>query len=1147
MKKFLVVGLGGSGGATVRYVMDQLRADLRRRGVTELPQAWQFLHIDVNPVPEQTPGLGDIRALGGRYVAVGAAGKNFDAARRTVEHRLANENSLNSLAGWVPNPRQDANLVPVATGAGQYRGVGRILTLNNLARIEGAIHESYEALQSVSAWGELSNFMDDEGPFNSSGSVVPIVISSMAGGAGASMFLDVCRLLGRVSGIDSSQLGVFLFTPDVFSSLDPSKRQGIDGNALAALGELLSAQMRSNNALDQELFKALGVSLEENNAQVFRRVFPIGSFIGGDGARFGDTNEDIYRGLGRALAATMISNAASEQYVKTKIENHSSVADGQEILGWGVQSDEVAWGSFGYSSLSLGRDRYAHYASQRLARQCVDQLTRGFLDVTSTLPPTEHLESLVANQWEVILGRLQLTGTARAQKWLSSGPLQSSDQNRVAAEVISDALAAISQLQRDDKASAWLESARKQLPVHERKAAATTDRLAYTWAISFAEKLESTVLKEVVRLASHPRQGLPFARKVLEKLDGIIRDLAAGLEKAPRKTEVLSLDGFALGKAQVSDQVVELLREKMREHARDVFECKVALWAAQILESFANEVLPSMINALNDAHDDLAVAMEARATDAGLAQLHTTRYLEWPSNSDLVPTRFDEAHNEVLLTTTSDFPQRFREHVEASSSGVNFEDGLNTITQEIVRGSWENVGAQQAEFEVAQREVHWRSPVLKIDPETGDPTPQSRPRYRFAFTTGEILERASAYQARKDQAFERFSSETFEGYLNEPGIADSERQRRQKELVIKFEEATAQAAPLVGVNPPAVEALHKLKLQVEYTFGSIPLSESSPVVVEIQKMLERRDHIEIQSRDRFKDALDPENPISRIAIFGSYPSYYPLVYTSFLKQLKDRWSGASEQAKRQLWMWKRTRAIPGAIGMGRAEMSAMIKGWYLGRVLGLVHQPSQGDASDKAMVYDTTSGNWYAFDPRMLTSREQFKRDNSFDWLPAILEAHTLALVNSANDPTFGPLRPYQVLRGIYDNGVQPAARETTSGEQGLKLWLETGQFPSGTPSEVKVFCDTEDSFQSRVGALRQWLQTIADYIEREYLTNPTGPTRSISRKLRVDSPDALEDLDLFAEVSRECYDAIQDLSESLDRLEAKALGEEVQHAAPQI
>src|SRR4051812_41274117 len=126
MKKFLVVGVGGSGGATLRYLMDQLRADLRARGIEKLPDAWQFMQVDVNPTPERTQGLGSITDLGGRYVAVSSAGNTFGDVRRTVEARLNARGALNSLATWEPGT--DADNVPVTTGAGQFRAIGRMLT-----------------------------------------------------------------------------------------------------------------------------------------------------------------------------------------------------------------------------------------------------------------------------------------------------------------------------------------------------------------------------------------------------------------------------------------------------------------------------------------------------------------------------------------------------------------------------------------------------------------------------------------------------------------------------------------------------------------------------------------------------------------------------------------------------------------------------------------------------------------------------------------------------------------------------------------------------------------------------------------------------------------------------------------------------------
>src|SRR3954447_18513398 len=103
--------------------MDQLREDLRGHGIEHLPGAWQFIHVDVNPTPEETSGLGSITDLGGRYVSVSSAGNTFGDVRRTVETRLAASGAISSLA--TREPGSEADNVPVTTGAGQFRAIGR--------------------------------------------------------------------------------------------------------------------------------------------------------------------------------------------------------------------------------------------------------------------------------------------------------------------------------------------------------------------------------------------------------------------------------------------------------------------------------------------------------------------------------------------------------------------------------------------------------------------------------------------------------------------------------------------------------------------------------------------------------------------------------------------------------------------------------------------------------------------------------------------------------------------------------------------------------------------------------------------------------------------------------------------------------------
>lgn len=1128
MRKFLVVGVGGSGGATVRYLIDQLQADLGARGVTKLPAAWQFVQVDVNPVAEQTQGLGSIQDLGGTYVGVSAAGNTFRSVRAAVEERLARAGHLDGLLGWSPAPRAQADNVPVGTGAGQFRSVGRTLTLTRLDEIQGALNRSWQALQQPSPWGELPTAMSDQGPFNNAAGVIPIVVGSLAGGAGASMFLDVCRIMARISGLDRKQLGVFLFTPDVFSSLDPAKRKGIDGNALAALGELVASQTRVSDASDNDMLVALGMAPEPSVDRAFGRIFPIGATIGGDGARFGENAEDIFRGLGRALAATMTSEEASRQYLQTRFENPLAPSQGREVFGWGCDPAEISWGSFGYASLSLGRDRYAEYVAQRLARTAVDRLVSGFHNPNSELPPTDQLDQLIDNQWSTILERLGLPmrGT-KAQAWLRSGPLTEKQQNDSTVAAVGAILGTIDTIDAKS-ASTWLDLVVQRLSGEQETASRALRNAAYEWADGLATSLEVGIRAEALRLIANPRQGLPFVRKALERLADDVEILLDNLGKAPRPSEkplVLPPELVdTLQRADLSSVVIGEARMAFLESAKATYFLSCAQLAAGVLKSYADDVLPALRRTVGHALEDLDAARRSTVHQAGLAQLRTTIYSEWPSDDDLVPPRFDHAHNEVLLTTSVDFPPTFRSHVEASAANGIASSGVATMVEEIVRGSWDTVGAEQTKYDVVEIDASWRAPVLAKDSASGQPTPPSKPVYRLALSTADILRRALAYQARKDYPFATFSTETFAGYLDQAGIAEAERDRRRTVLTQKFEEAVKQAYPLVGVSRQMVERLHGDPLRVELTFSDVPLAPGSAAANGLHDLLARIGDLERQTLDRFDVALSAKSGASRIAIYGTYPKYFPLVYSSFLQQLQDRWTGESEEGKRELWKWKRTRPLPASVGMGAVEQTAMVKGWYLGRALGLIHQPDTALSDDPVQVYDRVTGNWLAFEARLLTAREHYRDEAGFDWLPGVLEGHTLALVKCVNDTSFRALAPYQALRRIYDNGVDPSQTGQTSAASLLAEWLRTGGWPSGEPSPIDGIRDAGPDPADRAAALRKWLVDLRTYVEQTFLLAPTGPGALAKWRISVPSIQAIETLPMFAEIALDVHPALGDL-----------------------
>src|SRR5664279_4045753 len=148
MRRALFVGCGGTGGAVLAYLMDQLRSDLARDGVERIPGGWQFVHIDVPLSPDAVaPGLGSVRDQGGQYISCGPMVDEYALVDRVISQRLLqSEAGLGDIATWAPrNP--GAVHIPVQAGAGQRRAIGRMLTLSKLSSIQEAL---------VSVWQRLS-------------------------------------------------------------------------------------------------------------------------------------------------------------------------------------------------------------------------------------------------------------------------------------------------------------------------------------------------------------------------------------------------------------------------------------------------------------------------------------------------------------------------------------------------------------------------------------------------------------------------------------------------------------------------------------------------------------------------------------------------------------------------------------------------------------------------------------------------------------------------------------------------------------------------------------------------------------------------------------------------------------------------------
>ncbi len=1119
MHRYLVVGCGGSGGATLRFLMDQLKADLAANGVPALPAAWQFVHLDVPIAPDSGPGLlGSVRDQGGTYTSLSRTGANYTAFSAAVDGRFRRKSACNALASWWPDPSQVS--VPIQSGAGQFRAVGRVLTLAAAStEIKPALDAAWTRLQAAEVNREMQSIVGRApglGDADPASPPVILVVSSMAGGSGASMVLDVARLLSMIEGVDPGLIAMFLYSPDVFLGLDKSHRTGVEANGAAALAELIAAQATASDDDESAIpaddpFAALGM-VGRAQRRSFGRVFPVGSRIGFGGAVLGDGQPDtIYRALGRGLAALMMAGQATKGFVDYDLTNKGGVEAHREQFGWGLRDpSHVAWGSFGFSSLSLGRDRYVEYAAQRLARLAVDRLAEGHLQRDDERMGTEQVAALVTQQVNRFLGRAGLAEVGRpAKNWFPTVALPRPELDTMADSI---AKAGVDPFIVGEHAGAniggWLTSVNQRLYQQGPALHGEIDRAATRWAEGWHTQLAARLEEGTAEAIA--TYGLPYAvgllersRRDVDRLAGELRAVAAPPTQirlpAQQQQQVDQLMRVK-GSIHHVDAVVQELHRGYRASIAEELRNRAAMIVSDVLLSLTEGMLLPLEFACRSALSDVQHARESMVETVGIAHLRTDDYAAWPKDGEeLVPERFAHAENEVLLTTASDFPEEFGAHLQAQDPSLRPEDVKARCAHHIIRGKWDTVAGEKPKGDLIETLASWRPAA------TSDGAIQGRARYVVHTATPEILQRSRLFVNRPQQPFSDYARESLYDFVLARGLPDGQRRQREDAVVHRFRQALQLARPIVGVSDEAVAFVHGPQAdQRQYKFGPVPF-EGLPIALRLRGVLgDNAENIAQAAAERLDQALASDSPATRIDIFGSYSSYFPVVYTSFLQPIAARWAATEDQNRGQFWQWRRARPLPDALPMGQAQRRALVGGWLIGRLTGQVTVPDDIGlpGAGAVRVWDSTTGSWLAFPNPLVVPRSSMR--THADALAAVLESMVIALAACHDSKDQGPLRPYTALRRLFDDGVSGPTTgmgDRPVGARHVARWLQDGASRSGASILDPPSGSAADATaEQRLALLTDWARsTRQQYVE---LWRQHSATIRADRLLALDLAD---------------------------------------------
>ena len=1087
MEKFLVVGCGGSGAVTQAYIIDQLKAYLRQVDPerTELPAAWQFVSVDAPLTAEPGPaGLANVPQSGGQYVSVGNS-LHYNQFEQGLSQQLARTGSLGEIATWATREPENLNL-PIDRGAGQRRALGRMLTIQNLEKIHDGLRSAMDRLNRMETNAELNELnykitgrrsdVTDSEP-------IALVIGSMAGGSGASMVFDVARLISTLPGNMPSRTAIFMMSPEVFESLSEDDRRGMWPNSLAMFGEAVAAQTGAAVAHDRAIFKAMGLSVTPKNAS-FARLFPIGARMGGNRSKFGDGSPAaIYRGLGRALAALMTSRKALGSFTQYTLGNSGAIEGSRSILGWGsptkVSWNDIPWGSMGYAQLSMGRDRYAEYAAQRLARSSFERLLEGHLSPDDPSTGKEQLDKRLGERLPDFLAACHLPGSMAGQlraadvyPWLGSvfGGSFSAPAANEAVRNIRQTLPAGDGM----KSREWADLVRGRLEQCRSGVDEMLSANAYAAVHEFADFFADRVIAEIEGDLS--RYGVPFVEEIVDRLMEMFQEplipmiksfaqSAAGMDPMAPSPQLETLlqplngRGTVNNSAQIADNIAASYTTQLTQY----HIVQVASLLAEVLDDFRSSVLLRLKRELVSVHKDLDHDNERKDVSLNLADVATSDPVAWPRDGEeKIDDRFRSSANEILITETDKFPADYEGHMLGTMRATvpdlrTFPEAVSAATREIIMGDWDTQGGIKAPNDTLcpatgpesgpGNRAGWVSKHLTRPPYGRGEKRDSRaasfnPRLRPA----DLIERTRLWIARPAKPFSDFIGVDLRSYLTRAAAAnDAEYDGRLNRLHDAFYKALHQARPLAAVSSEMLNRVYGVgREQYHFNFSEIPLDglEAGSRLSEIIQNDTTRDEATVTT---FESAFTTDNRVFSIDVFGSYPNYSPVVFSSLFPHIAEDWNGRGGNSE-SFWELRRARPLPAALPLTDDERRAMVAGWHIGVLTGRIYISGLGTAAAAAHIFDDAQEEWVPFPQKLLTPPTKFRGNE--DWMPAVIESVLLAYADVQTAPPGGrigdSLRPYRLLRELYDDGAEGPTTGAVdhSVVKVLAEWLATGKDP---------------------------------------------------------------------------------------------------------
>ncbi len=1033
MRKFLFIGVGGSGGATLRFLRKSIADRLAVAGYDgPFPEAWQFIQLDLPPNDDKLGGRLP-ETLGSAYRGVAPVGVEFDQHRRTLAARGGGA-PLENLSTWWPDP----NSAPrhVWFGAGQYRAVGRVVTLNQIDQVHNAINASLNAMsldssvtqlrEAAAALGFETGREEDE--------PIALVMGSMAGGTGAGAILDVCdtlRIMGKQGSTFLRIPFAVLYTAAVFGNLDTSVVPGVEPNTLAFISEM-SAMLKNRDPVMPVYHASAGYTAELTERG------PALAFLIGPG------NDDVtlpdevavFESTAQAITAWVVDPRVQSTLQASPLGNLDQLRKSKSYLPIHQHepADDQPCSSFGYARLEISRRRFHRYAAERMARHAVEHLVRAHIDRAREGTPADVAiaERATPQRATEFLRACGLSERDRTENQIIDAVLETAESMSSGSQSQQGiTLDAACQAEANDLAMRILDApgaaeknfnpaqAQQQL---QRQVEAKVPEFMERWGsllsagvARWCEQIQSRVVTAVT--ASIAAEGLAVTRELLARAD---EDLQAAMSELQAESVEISNFGanafgrMALPPAGKKQKISQSLKPSFTKAGSDRLRSEVEVMRRQLTTDAIRDLRTGFLDPLRQS---------LQAAERELLE-------QWPAvqewvEGDGVPGRFAPAPNVVLLTDIDDYPGEF-DRLLAATTGEPKSAALARAVNTALTADDDDDGAVVGTTGISA--LITCSPWIRSDDR------------RASF---DVNVNAEALRQRSHEWLVSDTSVGVGAYLTEPlqQTMSSASSTAIKHFVSRFRIALERSAPLIDINVATLNEIHKQpKPQYQRVMSAIPLSVN-PGDEAFEKVKDLLLAIGVESAEvpsYFHSDGDEAAAGGDIEISTFLRAYHPMVFASLVNPIAAAAQGATGRGDAGFWDMRRTRPLPEFIPVSRSTLRFMIRGWLVGSLLGQISfdQLNQFGHPYVAPAVAMPGGGTVTFPRPGLGRLPSAPRDA----LAAVLEAYPLAEVMFATGQP-NALAGYERLLAL---GVGSA----------LATWVaagttDAGQSPGGdTPDE---------------------------------------------------------------------------------------------------